>query len=183
VHGKVENSKEPGCQWGASQRAAIRVREADQIKCHIVSVKDVVGVVVARPLTVLRRRLGNWWEYWQRHIGLSEGGRELGDAGVGKIWILLERWRATSYSKRRAPSSRITVGRLFPTQSALSVVCSNMLLNQTRSLCICPRWRLRRSGNIRLQAMRRANDGKSEYWWCEHKQALQRRSWEEGDVF
>jgi hypothetical protein len=66
------------------------VREADQIKCHIVPVKDVVGVVIARPSAVLRKRLGDWWEYRQRYIGLLEGGRGLGDASVGKIRALLE---------------------------------------------------------------------------------------------
>jgi hypothetical protein len=90
VHGKMEYPKEPGCQWGASQRASIRVREADQIKRHIVPVKDVVGVVIARPLAVLRKRLGNWREYWQRHVGLLEEGQGLGDASVERICILLE---------------------------------------------------------------------------------------------
>jgi hypothetical protein len=37
--------------------AAIGMRQADQVEGHIVPVKDVVVVVVARPVTVLRQRL------------------------------------------------------------------------------------------------------------------------------
>jgi hypothetical protein len=63
VHGKMENPEKPGCQWRPVLMAATGMRQADQVKGHIVPVKDVVSVVVARPMTVLRHRLREWWEH------------------------------------------------------------------------------------------------------------------------